>query len=437
MRRYKMVISPENARFIMLSFEGPDQYCMAGGLGTRMTYLSSALAEIGFDVDFFFVGDPNLPSEEKFCADRLTYRRWCQWISKYHSAGVYDNENGKIDDFNSSVPYFVKDNIIKPAINSKKISVVMAEEWHTAYTTMILSDELHKDGIRNKAVILWNANNTMSFHKINWGRLGYVAEITTVSRFMKQQMWKWGVNPIVIPNSIPSHFLNPLPKALVNLTKNVLKQLGYEFYVLKIGRWDPAKRWKMAIESMASLKRKGVKVLFIVRGGKEPYGGEMLHLASTLGLNVYDLWTDDKSVEGCIKAMEKIPQGTDMVNLTFFLPDIFVYLLYNCCNCVLANSGFEPFGLVGLEVMAFGGLVFTGATGEDYLVPFVNGVSVETEDPEEIVSYIEFLNANPNIVKKIKDNARKTAEYFSCESVIVNLLRRIEYVVKKQGVSLK
>ena len=39
--------------------------------------------------------------------------------------------------------------------------------------------------------------------------------------------------------------------------------------------------------------------------------------------------------------------------------------LFRVADAMLQNSGREPFGLVGLEVMAAGGLVFTGATGEE------------------------------------------------------------------------
>ena len=49
---------------ILLSFEGPDPYSMVGGLGTRVTELSAALAASGVDTTLVFVGDPNLPSFE-------------------------------------------------------------------------------------------------------------------------------------------------------------------------------------------------------------------------------------------------------------------------------------------------------------------------------------------------------------------------------------
>ena len=63
---------------------------------------------------------------------------------------------------------------------------------------------------------------------------------------------------------------------------------------------------------------------------------------------------------------------------------------------MLANSGHEPFGLVGLEVMAAGGVAFVGSTGEDYAVPFLNGIVLDTDDPTEINIALDFLRAHPD-----------------------------------------
>jgi hypothetical protein len=56
-------INPETAQFIILCFEGPDGYSMAGGLGVRIVNIASTLAEMGFRTHFFFVGDPTLPGK--------------------------------------------------------------------------------------------------------------------------------------------------------------------------------------------------------------------------------------------------------------------------------------------------------------------------------------------------------------------------------------
>src|SRR5688500_1467828 len=88
-------ITPENTVFALLSFEGPDGYSLAGGLGTRMRELSESLAEQGYETHLYFVGDPKLPAEEVRVDGKLTLHRWCQWLSKIHTMGVYDGEDAK------------------------------------------------------------------------------------------------------------------------------------------------------------------------------------------------------------------------------------------------------------------------------------------------------------------------------------------------------
>ena len=99
----------------------------------------------------------------------------------------------------------------------------------------------------------------------------------------------------------------------------------------------------------------------------------------------------------------------------------------------LANSGHEPFGLVGLEVMAAGGVAFLGATGEDYGVSFLNSVVLDTDDPLEISIALMFFARTPSIVQRLRTDARETARNFIWQNVVVdNLLNRLQYVALRQ-----
>lgn len=99
----------------------------------------------------------------------------------------------------------------------------------------------------------------------------------------------------------------------------------------------------------------------------------------------------------------------------------------------MANSGHEPFGLVGLETMAAGGIAFTGGTGEDYAIPFQNCIVLETSDSSEIESYMIYLIAHPEESKRIRQLARSTANLFTWSSVIKTLLRKLEYQANVLG----
>ena len=206
----------------LLSFEGPDRYAQAGGLGVRVTHLAEALAAKQIPTHLLFVGDPARPATETTADGFLTMRRWGQWISAQHPGGVYDGEEGKRADFEATVPDVVVREIVRPALEAGRLPVVMAEEWHTAETVCRLHDRLVDAGLRHRCVLLWNANNTTSFHRIDWPRLRDAVQTTTVSRYMKHQMWPYGVDPLVIPNGIPASLLDPVDPHHVSTVREIL-----------------------------------------------------------------------------------------------------------------------------------------------------------------------------------------------------------------------
>ncbi len=167
---YPIRMLPDQVEFLLLSFEGPDPYSKAGGLGVRISNIAQFLSSQGFQTHFIFIGDPDLPGLETQMNGCLKLYRWCQWISQYHPLGVYDGEAGKLADFNQSVPPYIVEQIARPAIEQGRHLVVLAEEWHTAEALIRLSDQLHAGGLRPYSILLWNANNTKGFEKIDWSR---------------------------------------------------------------------------------------------------------------------------------------------------------------------------------------------------------------------------------------------------------------------------
>jgi glycosyltransferase involved in cell wall biosynthesis len=420
-------LSPESLDFVLLSFEGPDEYSTAGGLGVRVKELSLELARLGFRTHLAFVGDPNLPVEESPTAN-LTLHRLSQRVSARHPAGVYDGEGAKLVDWNEHLPAFVVSRLVGPAAEEGRFTAVLAEEWHTAYSVCQISDLLWARGLRDKALMLWNANNVMGFDRIDWERLSYCTQVTTVSRYMKHVMWERGVDPLVIPNGIPAARIQTADQDLVARTRAAFA--GRDL-VFKIGRFSPDKRWLMAIEALAEEKRRGHKVAAVIRGGLEPHGSEVLRRAGALGLAVTDVVLPG-DLAGALEALERAP-GADIYNVTSFMMEDVVSLLYTAADAVLANSGHEPFGLVGLEVMAAGGVAFLGATGEDYGVAFLNSVVLDTDDPLEINIAFDFLRAHPELVRKLRTDALQTARNYLWQNVVMdNVLNRLQYVALRQ-----
>jgi glycosyltransferase involved in cell wall biosynthesis len=276
----------------------------------------------------------------------------------------------------------------------------------------------------------------MSLHRINWGRLNFVATICTVSKYMKHRMWSYGVNPLVIPNGIPSRHLTPVDPNMVQRLCQIAQQGDpRRMFLFKIGRFDPDKRWIMAIEAVARLKYSGHPVTLFVRGGLEPHGAEVLRRAYQSGLSIHDVTAQRPNMEQCLKAIANTGPA-DIYNLRFFLPEEFVRTTYAAADATLANSGHEPFGLVALEVMAAQGVAVTGSTGEDYAISFENAIVTETEDPDEIVGYLLYLRRHPEEQERIRIGGRRTAEQFLWDQVIENLVSKLEFLARKQGIPL-
>jgi glycosyltransferase involved in cell wall biosynthesis len=431
-------ISPENTLFVLLCFEGPDVYSTAGGLGTRVTELSEALAKQGYTTHLIFIGDPYKPATELRVDGRLILKRWSQWVSKYYLNGVYDGEEQKLYDYNESVPYHIYNEIMRPAVDEGKMVVVMGEDWHTAEAMCRTSDLLHWFGVRHKALMLWNLNSLMSLHRINWGRLNYVTTICTVSKYMKHRMWSYGVNALVIPNGIPTRHLTPVDKAAVMRLREMARQADpRRLFLFKIGRFDPDKRWIMAVEAVARLKYSGYPVTLFVRGGIEPHGADVLRHAYNLGLKIQDVVAQRPNLEQCLEVMDHTGSpNIDIYNMRFFLPEEFVRTIYNAADATLANSGHEPFGLVALEVMAAEGIAVTGSTGEDYAISLENAIVTETDDPDEIVGYLLYLRRHKEEQERIRCAGRSTAEQFLWDQVIENLVSKLEFLARKQDIQL-
>src|ERR1700686_1142113 len=424
-----MIFTTDRTVFVLLSFEGPDPYSQAGGLGVRVKGLSRSLAHIGYDTHLYLCGDPDLPGEETQEAGRLHYHRWCQWISAPHRGGGEDGEEGNPRAWNATLPPSLIANVIAPAAAAGKNVVLLGEEWHTSWSMELISNSLYIRGLRDRVVMLWNANNTFGFHRIDWASLASATTLTTVSRYMKFKMWDSGQNPIVIPNGIPrSSIADADPVAVAEVRAGA----AADHFCFKIGRFDPDKRWLMAVSAAAYLKRRGSRVKLLMRGGREPHGGEVIDFARRQGLAVLDS-TAPADAAGLASLLRDHPEA-DVVNLTSFVSDVLLALIYSACDAVLANSGHEPFGLVGLEVMAAGGLAVTGSTGEDYAEAYRNALVLETSDTVELVTELSLLKERPKLAASMRRRGRTTARAYVWEKVIQELLLRVEFAAAQQAV---
>ena len=406
-------------QFHLVSFEGPDAYCRAGGISTRVSGLATALADAGFETHFWFVGDPDAPGHEQRGA--LYLHRWCQWVSRFHPGGVYDGEDGKRDDFVGSLPPFVLEQMLRPHVNRGGRAIILAEEWHTADAVLHLDWLLRSAGLRERVSMLWNANNTFGFERVDWSRLAQAATITTVSRFMKHCMWQVGIDAVVIPNGLTAEaFIVPSHREVVTIRRSCAGRT----LLAKIARWDPDKRWLLAMRIVRALKDAGAHPVLIARGGSERHGSEVIDEALRLRLRVAHRALAAPTADSIAGILDDAADA-DVINLTSALDTAATRCLLRAADVVLANSGREPFGLVGLETMAVGGLACTGCTGEDYAVPGKNAIVQQTNDPREFLGLFAQLRSDAQAAQALRESGAATARDYAWPVILQrNLLPR-------------
>jgi glycosyltransferase involved in cell wall biosynthesis len=155
--------------------------------------------------------------------------------------------------------------------------------------------------------------------------------------------------------------------------------------------------------------------------------------ARELGMKVAEI-RRARSVDELGRAMVAAPQA-DVLNVVTFLPDELLAPIYHAADAVLANSGHEPFGLVGLEVMAAGGLAVTGSSGEDYAEPFRNALVMETDDPHELAAMLRLIRRDAKLATSLRKNGRATARDFTWDHVVPQLMARLELAAARQEVA--
>jgi glycosyltransferase involved in cell wall biosynthesis len=425
-----MESSPLPLAFALISMEGPDQYSQAGGLGVRVTQLSRALAAADYPTRVYFLGDPQLPAAESWGEVELC--RLAQEISREFPGGVYQGEMLKVSYLADRFPPQLVTDWVLPQLEAGRLPVLLFEEWQTAAWARGTFEMLWERGLADRCLLLWNANNQFGFERVDWVGLDQAAAITTISRHMRLLVEGFGVDPIVIPNGIPEEHLLPVDQAAVAALR---RAAGGRQVLLKVGRFHRDKGWIQAVKALGELRAAGRPLRMLARGGNERYRQEVMGAAAQAGLRV-ERWEEEiHQVGDLVQALEATPE-VDLLELVRFLPEELLPLLYASSLAVLANSGFEPFGLVGLETMASCGLAVVGATGEDYARHLHNSVVIETSDPSELAQAIATVAADPERAERIRLAGREMAGAYCWPQVIEgDFLPRLSLLARRRGIA--
>lgn len=421
----------QNASFSIVSFEGTDPYSQAGGLGVRVSGLVRTLAELRLETHLFFIGDPFRPGEEQCHDGRLTLHRWSQWISANCPGGVYDGEEAKVRDLADSLPQYLVDVVIQPTLAAGRIAVVLLEEWQTAECACRLAELLIASGLRDRVVLFWTANNSYGFDRIDWPRLASSVTVSTISRYMRSIIRSHGVDAQVIPNGIPPELLEPIPRKEAISVRRLIDPDSHVTLFFKMARWEREKGWAQALGALTEMRQRRRRPLLVARSGGPSAGAPgIVEEAEARGLRVVEV-NDEAALMTQLVAAPRA--DTDVINLRFGVNTRLARKLFAASDAVLANSIYEPFGLVGLEAMAAGGVIYTGGTGEDYAVDGRNAVVLQTLRPEEIVMRWEEFESAPMRSARVRRAARQTARDYSWQRVAAVLLDRVAAQAARQG----
>lgn len=399
----------------LVAFEGPDRYSFVGGLATRMNDLAEALVARDHHVRHVFLGDPKLPATEERLDGRLRLERWAQWISAYHPKDVYDGEDGKRRDLARSLPPHLVQDVVAPAAARGRQVAILFEDWQTADAAIATHRALVERGLRASASLLWNSNNTYGYGEVDWPALAEATVITTVSRFMRAETQRLaGIDAQILPNGIAERFLAPLPPHEPRMLRSAF---GDRPTFVKVARFDADKRWLWAIDAIAALRDAGQRPRLLMRGSRSDYADVVLDRIRGRGLRLERLALPAEApVQDVAAAIRR--SEADVAFLDFFIGEGVLRSLYSAADGVLANSEKEPFGLVGLEVMASGGIALVGRTGEDYAIPYGNSIVVQTDDPRELGAHLAKLRADAALAIRIRAEGRATAKRFSWPAVL-------------------
>ncbi len=292
--------------------------------------------------------------------------------------------------------------------------------------------------------MFWNANEIYGFEQIDWDFLSRATTITVASEYMKQIMLEKGISPIVLHNGIPEFLMEPVDETAISQIKEAL---GAETIFTKVDRWRQDNGWKPTVNAIHNLIRIGDRAKLLTHIGMESDRKKVAHEAKSLGMMIENITSKIDSKESHLNAISENDlthysqalakaSTSDIFNFAFPIPPSLLKLLYRASDVVLASSGHDPFGLMGMEAMAAGAIVFTSRRAEGLAQHMSNAIVLDKYTAEEIQFYVSYLRMHPEKREMIRASARQTAEQWTYKEVVTKLLGEVKFQAQAQGVDL-
>ncbi|RFN59158.1 glycosyltransferase family 4 protein [Marixanthomonas ophiurae] len=316
---------------------------------------------------------------------------------------------------------FSKKVVIKGKSNSKVKKVF---SYLIYYFKAICSSFSSKDNIiyihfltHNIPLVYWyfwftNSKIVLNLHGSD---INKVAKGSFIDRIQKKALKK--VNLLIVPSgyfksivqkrySIDDLNFYIYPSGGVNTSlfkPNVNKKQG-NYTLAFVSRIDKGKGWETFIQAFNKLNESGLDVSALIAGD----GYERENLMKVIQISKYSNKVDYKGFQE-VEGLVKIYQEADVFIFPTRLP--------------------ESLGLVGLEAMSSGSVVFARNIGgpSSYIQNGINGFLFDINNDENLTEkLIEYFNLPVSEKNLLQKNARNTALEYSSEKVSKQLFTKLK-----------
>ncbi len=414
---------PGETNIVLLSFEGPDQYARRGIVGGYVSGLGHAFADAGFATTIVFVGDPDAPREEELAqtgTGALRLVRWGQWISRYYPDGPYEDEDARVLDFAEGVPAYIAD--LSEAHLREQTSqsaapglVVIACEWQTSQALQGLHDELLRRGLRHRAVLIWHMGHILNLGHVDLAAVARTSAITTVSRYLKHELWKHGQDPLILPPGVDDRHFDSAP---ADVQAGISALAGSR--PLLFAPVLPPTRSSAIYGALATLRNAGIRPLLVLG---HPPDDDTVAAASQHRFSV--------TAQGELRMPSTVPDA-DLLFPSEPLPEVAIRAFYEVALATLLVDHGDATATSLLQAMAGRAVVVADNAMHDPLIPFANGVALETTHPAEVVATLIELLRNPESLASIRINARRTAAGYAWPHTLASVLVKVAFLAGRQ-----
>lgn len=211
------------------------------------------------------------------------------------------------------------------------------------------------------------------------------------------------VNSLYSAESCLKAYGSPAEVCYLGIDTEMFKanQLSKSDYVIGLGNFYINKNPRLAVEAMAHMKNKGIKLVWVANMVSESYAEEIHTLAKQTGVDFE------------IKTM---------------VSDAELVVLLSNALCMIYTSQLEPFGFAPLEANACGTPVIAIQEGgvKETIIPNKNGF-LSDRNPKNLAKYLDKLSENSDLRKEMGIFA---AEYVRTEWTVQKCTDNIEQALK-------